>query len=195
MEKNKEFCWRNNFQKKNHHTTGNNFLVGGQSILRVLFSFCIPYFNCSQNSNDKWIKSLLIAVEQLLREEKAVEEPIWNSSLRISGSGRENPAATQRGKEASCLIMSLSHWVRFPSIWLNGKIPPFISLNTSTWKKNCSGKQQGYLILCFHRGNTDGRSCRTRGLAPVTQHSQHFGSFPPHVNSLLSLKFVAMSLL
>ncbi|TRZ18724.1 hypothetical protein HGM15179_008407 [Zosterops borbonicus] len=62
-----------------------------------------------QNSNDKWIKSLLIAVEQLLREEKAVEEPIWNSSLRISGSGRENPAATQRGEDSSTEVHVMAH--------------------------------------------------------------------------------------
>lgn len=149
------------------------------------------------------MKSLLIAVEWLLREEKAVEEPIWHSSLRILASGRESPSATQRSKEASCLIMSLSHWVRFPSSWLNGKIPPFNSLNTCTWEKFVKfGKQQGYLILCPHGENTDGRSCRTGHLAPVVQHktlvaqhSQHFGPFLPHVNSLLSLEFVAMSLL
>lgn len=44
-------------------------------------------------------------MEQLLKEENAIEEPIWSSSLRIIASGRESPAATQIGKEALCLIV------------------------------------------------------------------------------------------
>lgn len=49
-----------------------------------------------------------------MRTEKAVEEPIWSSSLRILASGRESSAAAQRAKEASCLILFFNPLSQIP---------------------------------------------------------------------------------
>lgn len=44
-------------------------------------------------------------------------------------------------------------------------------------------------------GSTEGRSCGTRGLVPITHQDQLSEPFPPHTHGLLSLAFVARSLL
>lgn len=111
-------------------------------------------------------------------------------------SRRESPAATQRVKEALCLIVFFNPLSHIPQQLVKCGNTSFHASENLYLRKNCSGRKQGYLFSCLHGENTDRRSCRTRDLAPVAQHCQHLGPFPPPVNSLLSLfEFVAMSLL
>lgn len=134
-------------------------------------------------------------MEHLLREEKAVEEPIRNSSLSISASGRESPVAAQGGEEDFCLIGFFNPLSQIPQQFVKWGDTSFHLSEHLYLRKICSGKQQGYHFSCLQGWEHRWKKLQNKRFRPSCQAPPTFWAISPHVNSLLSLEFVAMSLL